>query len=160
MANNQLIAWLDDAYAMEQGLIPILQNHANDASDGLPAAVKRIEQHIIDTRNHAARLEQCFRELGAAPSTVKATLSSMMGSVESVATALFADENVKNMLMDYAAEQFEVAAYHALVTAARRLGHDRVAELCELNMREDEAMALWLRDQIPGVVTMSLGMRT
>jgi hypothetical protein len=25
---NQLIAWLDDAYAMESGLVPILQNHA------------------------------------------------------------------------------------------------------------------------------------
>lgn len=29
MANSKdlLVAWLNDAYAMEQGLVPVLQNH-------------------------------------------------------------------------------------------------------------------------------------
>jgi ferritin-like metal-binding protein YciE len=47
-----------------------------------------------------------------------------------------------------------------LSTAARQLGHDEIATLCEKNMREDEAMALWLRDQIPAVVMNTLGLRT
>jgi ferritin-like metal-binding protein YciE len=28
MNKNWLIAWLNDAYAMEQSLIPVLENHA------------------------------------------------------------------------------------------------------------------------------------
>lgn len=158
MSRDQLISWLNDAYAMEQGLIPILQNHASDARANMPDAAKRIEQHITETRNHAGRLEECFRELGTTPSTLKSTLSSVMGTVESVATGIFRDEAVKNVLMDYASEEFEVACYLALVTASRELGHERIAELCEENMREDEAMALWLRDQVPTVVTASLEM--
>lgn len=156
MAHDQLVAWLNDAYAMEQGLIPILQNHAADARDEFPDAALRIEQHITETRMHIDRLEECFRELGTRPSRLKSTLSSIVGTVESVATGLFRDEMVKNALVDCASEQFEVACYLALVTAARELGHYRIAELCEQNLREDEAMALWLRDRVPLVVSASL----
>lgn len=28
-----LVAWLNDAYAMEKGLVPILENHAKDAEN-------------------------------------------------------------------------------------------------------------------------------
>ena len=126
----------------------------------MPEAAARIEQHVTETRIHADRLEQCLRLLGTTPSTLKSTLSSVMGTVESVATGMFSDEDVKNALSDYASEQFEVACYHALSTAARQLGHDEIATLCEKNMREDEAMALWLRDQIPTVVSNTLGLAT
>jgi ferritin-like metal-binding protein YciE len=156
MAHDQLIAWLSDAYAMEQGLIPILQNHAQDARPATPTAATRIEQHVEETRIHASRLEQCLRELGTTPSSVKATVSSVIGTVESVTTGIFSDELVKNVLADYGAEQFEVACYRALVTAARALGHERIAALCELNLHEDKQMALWLDGQIPLVVQQAL----
>jgi ferritin-like metal-binding protein YciE len=156
MASDQLTTWLNDAHAMERGLIPILQQHAQDARRDMPEAAARIEQHITETELHARRLEECLAAIGSTPSTVKSTLSSLMGSIESVATGMFRDEPVKNVLTDYGAEQFEVACYRALITAARQYGRNDVAELCEMNMQEDEAMALWLRDQIPAVVTKTL----
>jgi len=156
MAKDQLIAWLNDAYAMEQGLIPILENHAKDADEAMPQAAARIRQHIQETRRHGERVEQCLRELGTAPSTIKSSLSSMMGTVQSVATGLFQDEPVKNALSDYSAEQFEVACYLALAAAATELGHAGIARLCEENMREDEEMARWLSEQLPNIVTYSL----
>jgi ferritin-like metal-binding protein YciE len=156
MMNDQLIAWLNDAYAMEQGLIPVLQSHAGDAQGLMPQAASRMQQHIVETQTHAARVEQCLRTLGATPSTVKSTLSQLMGSVEGLATGIFSDAPVKNVLADYSAEQLEVACYRALITAARNLGHENIAQLCEMNLQEDEAMALWLRDQIPEVVTSTM----
>ena len=156
MMNDQLIAWLNDAYAMEQGLIPVLQNHATDAQARLPEAAARMQQHIAETQTHAARVEQCLRALGTTPSTVKSTLSQLMGTAQGLTTGLFSDEPIKNVLADYSAEQLEVACYRALVTAARQLGHEEVAQLCEMNLQEDEAMALWLRDQIPTVVTTTM----
>jgi hypothetical protein len=42
---NTMIAWLNDAYAMESALIPILQNHASDVQDDPPAR-ERIAVHI------------------------------------------------------------------------------------------------------------------
>jgi ferritin-like metal-binding protein YciE len=155
MLNDQLIAWLNDAYAMEQGLIPVLQTHATD-SQLKPEAAARMQQHIAETQAHAARVEQCLRALGTTPSTIKSTLSQLLGTVQGMSTGIFADAPVKNVLADYSAEQLEVACYRALVTAARQLGQDEIAQLCEKNMQEDEAMALWLRDQIPEVVTTTM----
>jgi ferritin-like metal-binding protein YciE len=150
---NQLVAWLDDAYAMESGLIPILQNHAAHFGDRMPQAARRLEQHIVETQQHAQRLQECLRLLGAAPSSVKSTLSSVIGSLEGATTALFRDQLVKDALADYASEQFEVGCYTALVSAATELGFDDVARLCKQNLEEDRAMAAWVLQQLPVVVS-------
>jgi ferritin-like metal-binding protein YciE len=157
MSHDQLVAWLDDAYAMETGLIPILQTHAGAFESRLPEAAARVREHVSETRRHADRLEQCLRTLGSTPSTAKSTVSAMMGTVEGMSTAIFRDELVKNALADYGAEQFEVACYTALVTAAMKLGYPDVAHLCEQNLKEDEAMATWLRQQLPAAVGVMLG---
>jgi ferritin-like metal-binding protein YciE len=152
MAKDHLIAWLNDAYAMELGLIPVLENHAKDAEQEMPEAASRIRQHVDETRRHAERVEQCLRELGASPSTIKSTLSLLMGTVQSISTGIFQDEPVKNALADYGTEQFEVACYRALSAAATEIGHPNVARICEENRREDEEMARWLDQQLPAVV--------
>jgi ferritin-like metal-binding protein YciE len=156
MAREQLITWLNDAYAMEQSLIPVLENHAKDADEEMPEAAERIRQHIDETRRHGERIRECLQSLGTSPSIVKSTLAYVMGTGQSVATGMFADESIKNVLSDYGAEQFEVASYSALVAAALDLGEADVASACEENLREDEAMADWLREQIPDVVTTTL----
>jgi len=156
MAKEQLISWLNDAYAMEQGLIPVLENHAKDAERQMPQAAARIRQHITETRQHAERMEQCIRQLGGSTSKLKSTLSYIMGTMQGVSTGVFQDEPVKNALMDYGAEQFEVACYKALITAARDLGEQTVAKSCEQNMQEDAQMARWLDEQVPTIVTRAL----
>jgi ferritin-like metal-binding protein YciE len=155
-ARDQLIAWLNDAYAMEQGLIPILQKHAGDARELTPQTSARLEQHVTETLLHAERLVRCLRELGAEPSALRSTISFRVGAAESVATSIFRDQQVKAALLDDAAEHFEVGCYHALSTAARQLGYEKVADLSDLNVREDEAMAHWLRSRLAAVVARTL----
>ena len=153
MANNKdlLVRWLNDAYAMEHQLIPVLENHAKDFKSS-PPAQQRVRQHIDETRRHAERMEQCVKRLGTSPSTMKSTLGTLMGSAQAISTGMFRDELVKNALSDYAAEQFEVACYKALISAAQEQGEPEIARACEENMREDEAMAQWLNQQLPTVV--------
>jgi ferritin-like metal-binding protein YciE len=146
-----LVRWLNDAYAMEHQRIPVLENHAKDLKNS-PSAQQRIRQHIDETKRHAERMEQCVNRLGAKPSTMKSTLSSLMGSAQSISTGIFRDELVKNALSDYAAEEFEVACYRALISAATEEGEPEIARACEENLREDEAMARWLDRQLPTVV--------
>lgn len=150
---DQLIAWLDDAYAMENGLIGILQNHAAHFNDAMPGVARRIQQHIVETQLHAQRLQECLRIVNATPSGVKSTLSSVIGSVEGATTAIFRDQLVKDTLADYASEQFEVACYTALAKAATNLGYPQIARLCEENLEEDRAMAEWLLKELPAVVS-------
>lgn len=156
MSNEQLVSWLDDAYAMESGLIPILQNHARAFEAEMPEAAARIREHISETRRHAERLEGCLRTLNTTPSMAKSTISSMMGTVEGMSTAIFRDELVKNALADFGAEQFEVACYTALVTSAMELGYPDIAKMCEQNLKEDEEMGRWLKQQLPSVVSAML----
>lgn len=157
MANTDLLVrWLNDAYAMEHQLIPVLENHANDLVSSDPSSAQRIRQHIDETRRHAERLDACLRSLGTTPSTTKSTLASVMGSAQAISTGMFRDEAVKNALTDYSAEQFEVACYKALAIAAREQGQSEVARACEENMREDQAMADWLDQQLPSVVRLTI----
>jgi ferritin-like metal-binding protein YciE len=88
-----LIAWLNDAYAMEQALIPVLENHAEDAKD--------------------------FPDVAAA-------------------------------------ESFEIASYRALIAAARALGDEETARVCEEILRDEERMAAWLTENLPRVVQETL----
>jgi ferritin-like metal-binding protein YciE len=150
-----LIRWLDNAHAMEHQLIPVLENHAKDM-EGNPAAQQRIRQHIEETRRHEERVERCLQLLGSSPSMARATLAGLMGSAQAVSTGLFKDELVKNVLADFATENFEVACYKALTIAAREAGQSEIARECEENMREDQAMAQWLDQQLPGVVQRSM----
>ena len=69
---------------------------------------------------------------------------------------MFRDQLVKNALADYASEQLEVACYTALVSAATELGYPRIADLCKENLQEDQAMATWLLQQLPAVVSQQV----
>jgi ferritin-like metal-binding protein YciE len=151
MGRDQLAAWLDDAHAMESGLISILQTHATHVSH-LPDAARRLEQHVVETQQHVQRVNECLRLLGTAPSGIKSALSAVVGSVEGASTAIFRDEVVKDALADYASEQFEVACYTALVSMATALDYPEIARLCNQNLQEDRAMAEWLLQQLPSVV--------
>ena len=152
---DQLISWLNDAHAMESGLISILEAHAAQFDRGFPKAAQRIRRHILETQQHAQRVEECLRHLGSQPSSIKSGLSSLIGAVEGSSTAIFRDQLVKDTLTDYASEQFEVACYTALVRVAEDLGYTEIATLCRQNLQEDKAMAEWVLQQLPGVASQA-----
>lgn len=146
-----LIAWLNDAYAMEQAQIPVLENHARDA-ETLPHVRARDEQHLEETRRHADLVRGCLERLGESPSKVKSVFGSMMGAMQSVATGPFRDELVKNFLQDYASENLEIASYSALISAARDLNEPDIASTCERILEDERNMARWLEDNLPTAV--------
>lgn len=159
MAQHDLfVAWLKDAHGMEVALIPVLENHAQDAKN-IPHMQERIEQHVQETRRHADMLEQLLKQHDEAPSKVKSAVGGLTGMMQSVSTAPFADELVKNGLMDFAAEQFEIACYTALIVAANELGETEALQVLE-EIREDEMdMALWLEEQLPQTVVNMLQLK-
>lgn len=151
-SKETLIAWLNDAYAMEQALIPVLENHAKDAED-FPEVAAADRRHLEETRRHAELVRGCIERLGESPSTAKSLLGQMLGAGQSVATGAFRDEVVKNFLSDYAAENFEIASYRALIAAARAVGDEETARVCEEILRDEERdeerMAAWLTESLP-----------
>jgi ferritin-like metal-binding protein YciE len=83
----------------------------------------------------------------------------MMGTMQSVATGPFKDEMVKNALMDFGAENFEIACYRALVTAAEQIDDSETARICQQIMRDEMDMARFLEQNLPMAVKEALMMR-
>ncbi|HXH05085.1 MAG TPA: ferritin-like domain-containing protein [Vicinamibacterales bacterium] len=146
-----LVAWLNDAYAMEHALVPVLEHHAKDAGDDAEVR-SRLELHVEQTRRHAELVEGCLERLGSGTSTLKKGTASVFGTLQSLATGMFRDEAIKNALSDYATEHFEIACYRALAEAARQAGESDIVEVCEEIRRDEEEMARWLEERIPAIV--------
>lgn len=153
--NDALLTWLNDAYAMEQGLVESLEKQVKHM-DGMPDARMKIQQHIEQTRDQAQRVKGCIEQLGGKVAPGKSALASMMGTVQGMAPGAAKDRILKDALMNFAVENFEIACYRSLATAARQLGHKDIASTCEGIMREEEQMASWLQQQLPHVTEMEL----
>jgi ferritin-like metal-binding protein YciE len=147
---DELFNWLNNAYAMELALVEVLNNHARDAA-GLPHVQQHLNAHIAQTRVQADRLKNVIESSGGKVSNTKALLGNLVGQFNAVSTAMCQDELVKNALMDFASEQFEIACYTSLIAAAEEIGLAQVADVCRKNLAEEVAMAEWLQEQIPDV---------
>jgi ferritin-like metal-binding protein YciE len=147
-AERRLLAWLNDAYALEKAQIPILENHADDARRR-PAVRRKDLEHLERTRQHVKMVKRCIEELGARPSKTKAAVGRIAGALGSVTTEPFEDEIVRNFLADYSAENLEIASYRAIIAAAREAGHPRIARICQDILKDEEEMADWLYDNLP-----------
>ncbi len=156
MAHKEMLtAWLKDAYSMEVALVPILENHAKDAKDH-PTMQARIQQHIQETKQHAELLKSCLARYDEKPSAIKTAIGGMTGGMQSVATGPFKDELVKNGISDYAAENFEIASYNALIAAARAIGDQDTVNDCTQILRDEQSMADWLEKNLPVAVEDTL----
>jgi ferritin-like metal-binding protein YciE len=61
--NNLIIGWLNDAHAMELGIVQVLERHAASAAD-YPQVQAGIQTHIEQTRQHAELVKGCVERLG------------------------------------------------------------------------------------------------
>jgi ferritin-like metal-binding protein YciE len=153
--NELLTTWLKDAHAMEKALIPVLENHAEDAKDH-PDVRDRDLRHVEETKRHAELVEECLAQLGEKPSRAKGAWGQLMGRVQAMATAPFRDELMKNFISDYATEQMEIASYKALIAAARATGEEGIASVCQEILADEEEMAAWLDEHMASAARESL----
>lgn len=62
------------------------------------------------------------------------------------------DEVVKASLASYAFEHMEIASYRALIAAASVCGDMETKRICEEILPQEQAMADWLAERLPGTV--------
>ena len=149
MAHKELvIAWLNDAHAMELGIAQVLERHAEEAKDH-PHMQAGLQRHLEQTRRHAELVKECVERMGGETSGIKSGMASVMGAVQGMTTKLAKDELIKNTLHDYGTEHFEIACYTSLIAAAENLGDQETARVCQEILRDDQAMADFLFQQIP-----------
>jgi len=141
------VTLLLDAHDMEVQSRRLLRSQAADPRKHIEAR-RRFEAHLLDTERHVERIREALQYLGSAPSGAGRVMPS-----GNLTGHFFSDPHVKAALTDFAAEQFEVAAYTALVSAAEYADEPEIARLCRLNRGEDGDMAEWLDGHIAIVIT-------
>ncbi len=153
MAQNpkdQLIEGLRNAYALEGQALEITERQA-ERLEHYPALRARIQQHVEETRQQQALVEQCLSRLGTSPSTFKEMAMSLMGNLQAMAHAMAGDEVLKNTFGSYALEHFEIASYRSLITMAEIAGEPEIARTCQQILRQEESMASWIGEHLEEV---------
>jgi ferritin-like metal-binding protein YciE len=135
----QLIKHIDDAYAMEQNVLRMLDGMIGTTED--PEIKQELEHHKSETEQHAKRMRQCLEAYDASPSAVKevgGVVGALMKGVADVARGEKAGRNARD---GFTTEHLEIASYELLERVARRAGDEETAEAARLNRKDEEAMA-------------------
>jgi ferritin-like metal-binding protein YciE len=137
--NSQLVKHIDDAYAMEQNVLRMLDGMIETTED---AEIKQdLEHHRSETEQHGERMRQRLEAHDASPSTVKEAggiLGAFMKGVVDMARGEKAGRNARD---GFATEHMEIASYELLERVAQRAGDHGTAEAARLNRKDEEAMA-------------------
>jgi ferritin-like metal-binding protein YciE len=158
MNDNQkstYLAWLNDAHAMELGLVVMLQKQQKE-TESMPEAHAKITEHLEETKRHAERIEACITRLGGDPSLGKDWLSQAGSAIGGMFASMPQDAMVKNVHSSYASEHFEIATYTLLSAAATQLGDTETAAVCEDILKDEVDMANWLLMQLPVITAKHL----
>lgn len=150
-AKDEVIDWLRDAYAMERGLEVVLKKAAN--REIYPNVIRfATGKHLEETRQHADMLAGLLKSLGSDTSNIKTGAGVMANALAGFGTMMTRDELIKDLLVSYAAEHFEIACYRALIAAARMAGLPNVVAACESIIANEEQMAATITQALPQIV--------
>ncbi len=130
---------LRDLYSAENQLIKALPKMAKAAAN---AQLRQgIQEHLEQTKGHAERLEECFKELGVSPRSKKCV--AMEGIIEEGKDIL--DLKVEPEVIDAGiiaaaqkVEHYEIASYGTVRTWAEQMGHERCVELLQQTLDEEK----------------------
>jgi len=158
---EKLVEYIDDAYAMEQNVLRMLDSMIGTTKD--PQMKRSLERHKKQTEEQAARLEERLREHDASPSRAKEAGGVMAALMKSVLDVARSDSPGRNARDGFATEHMEIASYQMLERVARKAGDTKTAAVARQNREEEEAMARSIGAKWNKIVELSLeeeGVRT
>jgi ferritin-like metal-binding protein YciE len=153
-ATEQLVKHIDEAYAMEQNVLRMLNGMIKTTDDA--EMRQALERHKTETEQQADRLKQRLDAHGSSPSVVKEAggiLGALMKGVVDLARGEKAGRNARD---GYATEHMEIASYELLERIATRAGDNETAEVARTNRSEEEGMARKIEQSWDKVAEISL----
>ena len=151
---EKLVEYIDDAYAMEQNVLRMLDSMIRTTKD--PQMKRALERHKKQTEQQAERLEECLQDYGASPSTAKQAGGVMAALMKSVVDVARSDSPGRNARDGFATEHMEIASYQMLERVARKAGDKKTAAVARQNREEEEAMARSIGTKWNKIVELSL----
>jgi len=149
--DENLLDWLRDAHAMEEQAEKMLAKTA-DRLEHYPELREHLTQHAETSRLQAQLVRGCIERLGGDTSAVKDATAKIMATAQSLSGLFVSDEVVKATMASYTFAHMEIASYKALIAAAELCGDVATKQVCEQLLSQEEAMADWLSERLPGTV--------
>ena len=137
--NDQLITHLDEAHAMEQNVLRMLDGMISTTDD--PAILDALEHHKLQTQKHSDRMEQRLEAHGATPSAAR-QIGGVLGALMKMPLDLVRGESSGRNARDaYATEHLEIASYELLRRVALKAGAQETATAAQEIILDEYAMA-------------------
>lgn len=151
---EQLVKHIDEAYAMEQDVLRMLDGMIETTDD--PEMRAELERHRAETEQQANRLESRLAAHDEKPSAIKEAGGILGALMKGVADMVRSEKAGRNARDGFATEHMEIAAYQLLERVALRANDVETAEVARRNRREEEAMADKIAQTWDKVVDLSL----
>jgi ferritin-like metal-binding protein YciE len=136
---DQLIKHIDEAHAMEQNVLRMLDAMISTTDD--PEILQELEHHKIETEGHAVRMRARLEAHGAQPSTVKQAAGILAAFAKLPLDMVRGEKAGRNARDGYATEHLEIASYELLKRVAKRANDDETVSDCDLIIEQERAMA-------------------
>ncbi len=151
---EQLVKHLDEAHAMEQNVLRMLDGMIATTDD--PDILQELEHHKVETEGHAFKVKQRLEAHGGSPSLVKQA-GGILGALAKMPLDIVRGEKAgRNARDGFAAEHMEIASYELLSRIAERAGDQETAALCREIIEEEKAMADTIKANWDTFVELSL----
>ncbi len=139
---EKLINYIQDAHAMEQNVLKMLDSMISTTKD--PETLARLKQHRAETDRHGRLLKERLGALGQGTS-LTAEVPVVVGSwFKGLADWARPDKPGKNARDGFVTEHLEIAAYRLLEQLAERAGDNETARVAREICQDEEEMARWI----------------
>lgn len=137
---------LRNQHALEMTAIELCQRQV-ERLEHYPEMRARLQQHVTESREQANRLEAILARHGSSSSSLKNTVTGVMGNIAAALHVPASDEILKNTFANYAFEHFEMAAYTSLIAMAKAIGDTASVAPLQQSLDEEKAMGEFIQAQ-------------
>lgn len=136
---EQLIKHIDEAYAMEQNVMRMLEGMISSTDD--PEILDALEHHKVQTEGHSDRMKARLDAHDATPSGVKQVGGILQALAKLPLDMVRGEKAGRNARDGYATEHMEIASYELLRRIAEKAGDEETATAAKEIILEEKAMA-------------------
>jgi ferritin-like metal-binding protein YciE len=165
-SEQKVVQYLGEAHASEVGLVSVLRSQIAITPRG--SYRDGLQKHLVETREHARRVEQRLGEIDRGRDPVQA----LVGFTETLISQTLAlgktpfdllrgsggeEKVLKNAKDACASEALEIATYTALERLAARVGDQQTAQLARSIRGDEERMLERIMREIPKLTDAVVG---
>jgi ferritin-like metal-binding protein YciE len=137
--NEQLIKHIDEAYAMEQNVLRMLDGMISTTDD--PDILDALEHHKVQTHAHADRMKARLEAHDATPSGVRQVGGILQAMAKMPLDMVRGEKAGRNARDGFATEHMEIASYELLRRIAQKAGDEETDRVAREIIAEEKDMA-------------------